>query len=323
MTHEKQFMKAIDLRGPGGPEQMVYGDMERPQPGPGQVLIRVRAAGVNRPDLLQRRGHYPPPPGASPVLGLEVAGIIEETGEAVCALLEGGGYAEYAVAARAQCLPLPKGLSFEEAAALPECVFTVWNNVFIRGGFQSGETVLVHGGASGIGTTAIQMIRAFGGHVLVTCGSAEKAQACLKLGANLAINYKTQDFVAETLDYTQGRGVDLVLDMVGGDYVPRNLSCLATDGRHVSIAFLNGKDARISVQEIMQKRLVLTGSTLRPRPAAEKAALAAGILEKVWPLVEKGEIRPLLHKTFALQDAAKAHAALESGDHTGKIVLKI
>lgn len=286
-----------------------------PEPKKDEVLIRVRAAGVNRPDLLQRIGKYPPPPGITDIPGLEVAGEIIGTEEKVCALIAGGGYAEYVTAPRDQCLPIPAGLSMIEAAALPETVFTVWNNVFIRGALKPGETILIHGGSSGIGTTAIQMARAHGATVIVTAGSDEKCAACLALGADRAINYKTHDFVAEA------GPVDVVLDMVGGDYVPRNLQCLSLDGRHISIASMNGAKAEIDIRTIMQKRIIMTGSTLRPRPVAEKAELARGILETVWPWVADGKLKPLIHATFPLAQAQAAHELLESGTIAGKIVL--
>ncbi len=289
-----------------------------PAPGPGEVLIRVAAAGVNRPDILQRQGKYPPPPGVTDIPGLEVAGIRADTGEAVCALIAGGGYAEYVAAPEGQCLPVPKGLDMVQAAALPETVFTVWNNLFLRGGLKSGETVLIHGGASGIGTTAIQMAKAFGANVIVTAGSDEKCAACRELGADEAINYKTRDFAALCKDR-----VDVVLDMIGGPYIPRNMEVLKNDGRHVSIAVQGGSKAEIHIPTLMQKRLILTGSTLRPRPVAEKTALARDIQKHVWPLIEAGKIQPVIFKTFALSDAAAAHAALENGDHIGKIVLKV
>lgn len=316
-------MKSIEIRKPGGAEELILTDTPKPIPKTGEVLIKVKAAGVNRPDILQREGRYPPPHGASEVLGLEVAGIIEETGEVVCALLEGGGYAEYATVAQSQCLPIPKGLSFEEAAALPECVFTVWNNVFVIGKHQTGETVLVHGGSSGIGTTAIQMIKAFGGQVIVTCGSNEKCRACLDLGADYAINYKQEAFSEKVLEFTQDKGVQLLLDMVGGDYLRRNIECLSEGGRHVSIAFLGGAKSEIIVPQIMKKRLTLTGSTLRPRSRKEKGKLAQEIKNKTWPKIEEGLIRPVIFKTFPLKEAADAHRALEKGDHIGKIVLTI
>jgi NADPH2:quinone reductase len=298
---------------------------ERPIPVPkqGEVLIKVQAAGVNRPDILQRMGKYPPPSGASDLPGLEVAGIREDTGEAVCALLPGGGYAEYAVAHEGQCLPIPKGLDMVQAAALPETFFTVWNNVFKRGQLKAGETILIHGGASGIGTTAIQMAKAFGARVAITAGAADKCGSCLKLGADLAINYKTQDF-AEEIEKAWGKdAIHVVLDMVGGSYVPKNIRLLATDGRHVSIATMESAKTDIDIRQIMQKRIILTGSTLRPRSVAEKTELAKDLKAKVWPFIEEGKITPVIFKTFSLQNADLAHQALEQGDHVGKVILTI
>lgn len=299
----------------------------RPVPADGEVLIEVAAAGLNRPDILQRLGKYPPPPGASDIPGLEVAGTVVESrsaswavGDKVCALLAGGGYAEYAVAPAGQCLPAPEGLTMVEAAALPETVFTVWNNVFVRGQLRAGETLLIHGGTSGIGTMAIQMAKAHGARVIITAGSDDKCEACRKLGADIAINYKTQDFAQAVKD---AGGADVVLDMVGGDYVPKNLDVLKDDGRHVSIAFIGGTKAEVDIIQIMRKRLVITGSTLRPRPVAEKAELAAGIRAHIWPQVNNGTIRPVIFRTFPLTAAAEAHQALEKGDHIGKIVLEI
>lgn len=312
-------MKAIEIKD----HELRPAERPVPVPGAGEVLIRVEAAGVNRPDILQRLGKYPPPPGVTDIPGLEVAGTIEGTGERVCALLPGGGYAQYAVAARALCLPVPETLTMIEAASLPEAVFTVWNNLFLRGALRAGETALIHGGASGIGTMATQMAKAFGARAIVTAGSDEKCAACRALGADAAINYRTQDFVAETLALTDGKGVDVVLDIIGGDYVARNMVALAPDGRHVSIAVQGGAKAEIPVFTMMQKRLTLTGSTLRPRPLTEKAALAAEIREQVWPLIAAGSIRPVLFKTFPLEDAALAHEALDAGDHVGKVVLKV
>lgn len=322
----QQVMKAIEIKSFGPPEGLQVGKRYRPVPMDGEVLIKVHAAGVNRPDILQRLGKYPPPPGISDIPGLEVAGEIAESksadwkrGDKVCALLAGGGYAEYAVAPAGQCLPVPKGLDMVEAAALPETFFTVWNNVFVRGKLKEGEKILIHGGASGIGTTAIQMAKAFGAVVFVTAGTDEKCAACLRLGANAAINYKTSDFVALIGE----NKVDLVLDMIGGAYIPRNMKVLALDGRHVSIAVQSGSKTEIEVPMMMQKRLILTGSTLRPRPVAEKAELARGLHEHVWPMIEAGKIKPVIFKTFPLDQAAQAHAALENGDHFGKIVLKL
>jgi len=323
-------MTAVEIAQPGGPE--VLRPVTRPTPALGSrdVLIAVAAAGVNRPDLMQRQGRYAPPPGASDIPGLEVAGRVVargkdveewQEGDAVCALVAGGGYAEYCAAPAPQCLPVPKGLDFVQAAALPETVFTVWTNVFERGRLSAGETLLVHGGASGIGTTAIQMARARGVRVFATAGTREKCAACEKLGAERAIDYAREDFVAVVAELTAGRGVDVVLDMVGGDYLPRNLASLATDGRLVQIAFLKGPRAEIDLMTVMHRRLTLTGSTLRPRSIEEKGQIARAVRENVWPLIEKGDVRPVLHATFPLAAAAEAHRALEAGTHVGKIVL--
>ena len=315
----QQTMAAIEIR-----DGRLY-PASRPVPVPaaGEVLIRVAAAGVNRPDILQRTGKYPPPSGVTDIPGLEVAGTVAASndpawspGQAVCALLAGGGYAEYAAAPGGQCLPVPANYSMTEAAALPETAFTVWNNVFVRGALKAGETLLVHGGASGIGTTAIQMAKAHGARVIVTAGSDEKCAACLKLGADMAVNYRTQDFQAVI-----GGGVDVVLDMVGGDYVPKNIALLNDGGRHVTIAFIGGAHAQVDMTQVMRKRLILTGSTLRPRPAAEKAELAAGLRRHFWPAIESGAIRPVIFRAFPLAAAQNAHEALEKGDHFGKIVL--
>lgn len=325
-------MVAIAIAAPGGPEMLRPETLAVPQPGPGQVLIRVAHAGVNRPDIIQRLGLYPPPPGASPIPGLEVAGYVVACGagvvdpmpgSAVAALVNGGGYAQYCLAQADHCLPVPPGLSLAEAAALPETLFTVWHNVFERAYACDGETILVHGGTSGIGTMAITLARLFGLTTIVTCGSAEKCARALKLGANHAIDYKTADFVAEVAAITQGRGVEIVLDMVAGAYVPRNLQCLAPDGRHVTIAVQGGMRAEINMADVMVRRLVLTGSTLRPRTNAFKAALAAEIREIVWPLADEGRLRPIMDTSFALADAAAAHARMESGGHVGKIVLNV
>ena len=325
-------MQAIDPAEAGGPEVLVPVERPVPQPGPGEVLIRVAAAGVNRPDVLQRQGKYPPPPGAPSILGLEVAGEVVALGEAadaallgtnVCALIAGGGYAEYCAAPAAQCLPVPETLSLTEAAAIPETLFTVWHNVFQRGGAKAGETLLVHGGTSGIGTMAISLAKLFGLTVIVTAGSEEKRAQALGFGADHAINYRAQDFVAEVQRITGGRGCDVVLDMVGGDYVPRNLACLAADGRHVSIAVLGGAKAKFFIPLVMQKRLTLTGSTLRAREAAFKAALTAELHEKVWPFVRDGSLRPVIDSTFSLADAAMAQARMDGGEHAGKIVLEL
>ncbi|MFQ5533599.1 MAG: NAD(P)H-quinone oxidoreductase [Sphingomonadales bacterium] len=303
-----------------------------PAPGEGEILIKVSAAGVNRPDVFQRQGFYPPPPGAPDTPGLEVAGEVVavgpgsgqwRTGDAVCALVAGGGYASYCVAPALQALPAPKGLSMVQAAALPETFFTVWNNVFGRGQLQPGETLLVHGGSSGIGTSAIMMAQALGAQVYATAGSAEKCQACEKLGARLAINYKEQDFVAAIKEQTAGAGVDVILDMVGGAYFQRNIDCLAFDGRLVNIAFLEGSVAEVDFRKVMFKRLTLTGSTLRARPVREKAAIAQALLETVWPLIESGRISPIIDSTFPLAQAAQAHKRIESSEHIGKIVLTV
>ncbi len=313
-------MKAIEIT---EDNRLRLTERPMPVPGPDEVLIKVQAAGVNRPDILQRMGKYPPPQGASDLPGLEVTGIREDTGEAVCALLSGGGYAEYAVAPKGQCLPVPKGLDMIQAAALPEAVFTVWNNIFKRGQLKKGETILIHGGASGIGTTAIQMAKAFGARVAVTAGKDDKCEACIKLGADLAINYKTQDF-AEEIEKAWGKdAVHVVLDMVGGSYVPKNIRLLATDGRHVSIATMESAKTDIDIRQIMQKRIILTGSTLRPRSVAEKTELAEGLKDQVWPLIETGMVKPVIFKAFSLEGAQKAHETLEKGDHFGKIVLAI
>jgi NADPH:quinone reductase len=327
MPDETQhLMNAIEIKDFGPPDGLKSVTRPLPIPADGEVLIRVHAAGLNRPDILQRLGKYPPPPGASDVPGLEVAGEIAEskspewkTGDKVCALLAGGGYAEYAAAPAGQCLPVPKGLTMIEAAALPETFFTVWNNLFMRGKLQAGETVLIHGGASGIGTTAIQMAKAFGARVIVTAGSEEKCEACRAIGADVAHNYKAQDFVIAIGE----NNVNVVLDMVGGDYVPRNMKVLAVDGRHVSIAVQGGGKAELDLVQMMQKRLILTGSTLRNRSVAEKTELARGLRGHVWPLIEQGKIKPVIFKTFPLEQAAQAHAALEAGNHVGKVVLTV
>jgi putative PIG3 family NAD(P)H quinone oxidoreductase len=306
--------------------------VERPRPLParGVVLIRVEAAGVNRPDVMQRQGKYPPPPGASDIPGLEVAGTIEEIGrevttwqrgERVCALVTGGGYAEHCVAPAPQCLPIPSRLDAVHAAAIPETFFTVWTNVFERGRLAPGETLLVHGGSSGIGTTAIQLARALGSRVIATAGSAEKCAACERLGAVRAVNYREQDFVAAARAATGGRGVDVILDMVGGDYLPRNLDALAPDGRLVQIATLAGAKATIDLLTVMQKRIVVTGSTLRGRSVAEKGSIADALRTRVWPLIDRGDVTPVVFATFPLRDAAAAHRVLESGAHIGKLVL--
>ena len=323
-------MTAIVISEPGGPEVLRSETVKVPQPDPGEVLIRVAAAGVNRPDVIQRMGLYPVPPGASPLPGLEVSGTVVALGEGVepewigrkiCALTNGGGYAEFCVAPVAQCLPVPDGLTMAEAAALPETLFTVWGNLFNRGFAREGETVLVHGGTSGIGTTAIKLGKLFGLNVIVTCGSDQKCTAAKQIGADHAINYKTQDFVEELNKITDGQGVEIVLDMVAGDYVARNLQCLREDGRHVTIAVQGGLQATINMAQVMMKRLILTGSTLRPQSAARKALLADELHSYVWPDVEAGKLKPVMDESFPLADAARAHAHMEAGDHIGKIVL--
>jgi len=325
-------MRMIAARGAGGPEVLEVAQGPVPQPGAGEVLIKVAYAGVNRPDVMQRRGLYPPPPGASPIIGLEIAGRIVELGagvagfregEEVCALVAGGGYAEYCAAPAPQCLPVPRGLTLAEAAALPETFFTVWTNVFDRGRLAPGEAFLVHGGTSGIGTTAIQLARAFGARVFATAGSDEKCAFCKKLGAEAAINYKTEDFVEIARRLTGGRGVDVILDMVGGSYLPRNLRALAVEGRLVQIAFQDGSKIECDLLPIMVKRLTVTGSTLRPRSVAEKGAIAAALKERVWPLIKAGRVKPVLHQIFPLAEAAAAHRLMEGSAHIGKIVLAI
>ena len=325
-------MRAIEIVQPGGPE--VLQPCERPVPElkPGEVLIRVHAAGVNRPDVFQRLGQYPVPPGASDLPGLEVAGEIVDgdlgdsgfkKGDLVCALVQGGGYAEYCAAPLAQCLPVPQGLTALEAAALPETFFTVWSNVFQRGALGEGETLLVQGGSSGIGTTAIQLAKALGHRVFATAGSADKCRACEDLGAERAINYKTEDFAPIVKELTGGKGVDVVLDMVGGDYVAREVSCLADDGRIVIIALLGGAKANVDLGQVLRRRLTITGSTLRPRPVAFKAQIARELRERVWPLLAAGRIKPVIYKTFPLEAAAAAHTLMESSAHVGKIMLRV
>ena len=325
-------MRALDPESAGGPELLVPVERPVPRPGPGEVLIRVAAAGVNRPEIMQRQGKYPPPPGASSILGLELAGEVVATGDdsgtplmgsRVCALVTGGAQAEYAIAHVGHCLPVPDGLSLIEAAALPETLFTVWHNVFQRGRAKAGETLLVHGGTSGIGTMAISLCRLFGVTTIVTCGSAGKCAAALEWGASHAIDYRTADFVEEVARITGGAGCQAVLDMVGGDYLPRNLKCLAEDGRHVSIAVLGGPKASLFIPEIMARRLTVTGSTLRARPVAFKALVAEELRRVVWPFVESGALRPAMDQRFPLTDAAKAHARMDAGAHFGKIVLVV
>lgn len=325
-------MKHIAITEFGGPEVLRLVSGETPAPGPGQVLIKVAAAGINRPDVMQRQGKYPPPPGASDIPGLEIAGSVAAAGEGVawpsrgdevCALVAGGGYAELAVADAALCLPVPKGLSVLEAAALPETFFTVWSNLFDRAGLKAGESALIHGGSSGIGTTAIQLAKAFGATVFTTAGNEDKCRVCRELGADRAVNYNKEDFVAVCKDATAGRGVDVILDMVAGDYVNRNIEVAAAEGRYVFIAGLKGFSAQVSVRSIMLKRLQLTGSTLRPRPVAFKAAIAAALRQHVWPLLETGKIKPVIHAALPLREASAGHRMMEASEHIGKIMLRV
>ena len=319
--------------GKGGPADILKpAEGSVPQPQAGEVVIEVHYAGVNRPDVLQRSGSYPPPPGASPILGLEVAGRISavaanvtqwKVGDLVCALTPGGGYAEYCAVPAPHCLPIPKGLSLREAAALPENFYTVWTNVFTRGRLKAGETFLVHGGSSGIGLTAIQLAKAFGATVYTTVGSKEKAEFCKKMGADAAINYREQDFVAEVAQLTNKKGVDLTLDMVGGPYIEKNLKSLALEGRLVQIAFLQPSKVELDFLPIMIKRVTFTGSTLRPRTVAQKAEIAQDLLKQVWPLLESGQVKPVIHATFPLKDAKLAHQLMESSKHIGKIMLEV
>lgn len=325
-------MTAIDIVRPGGPEVLVPVERPTPTPGPGEVLVRVHAAGVNRPDVLQRQGGYAPPPGASDIPGLEIAGEVvacgtgvawPKSGDRVMALVAGGGYAEYCVAPAPQCLPVPANLSMTEAGGIPETFFTVWTNVFDRGRLAKGETFLVHGGASGIGTTAIQLAREFGARVFATAGTAEKCAACERLGAERVVNYREQDFAQALKDATQGQGIDVILDMVGGDYTARNVTLLRDEGRLVQIAFLKGSKVELDLNAVMRKRLTVTGSTLRPRSVAQKGAIADSLRQTVLPWLTSGRVRPLIHQTFKLKEAAAAHAALEADRHVGKIVLEL
>ena len=324
-------MICVEISSPGPPEVLRPIDRPDPSPGAGEVLIRVAAAGVNRPDVMQRQGHYPPPPGASDIPGLEVAGTIEavgvdagnwRVGDTVCALVAGGGYATKCVAPAVQCLPVPASLDFVSAAAIPETFFTVWTNVFERAGLKTGESLLVHGGASGIGTTAIQLAAARGSRVFATAGSPEKCRACEGLGAERAINYRSEDFVEVVRELTGGRGVDVVLDIVGGSYVNRDLAALAMDGRVVVIGFMEGEPtATVDLRRILGRRLTITGSALRPRSVKEKGDIADALLREVWPLIERGVVKPIVDRTFPLPEAAAAHRLMESGEHIGKIVL--
>lgn len=332
MSQLPERMLVCEIRAPGAPDVLVPAERPVPVPGPGEVLVKVAAAGVNRPDVFQRKGLYPPPPGASDILGLEVSGEVValgagvstlNVGDRICGLLAGGGYAEYAVIPALQCLPVPAGLSMIEAASLPETFFTVWSNVFDRGALKAGETFLVHGGSSGIGTTAIQLAAAMGATVYATAGTDEKCRACEALGATLAVNYKEQDFVEVFREATDGRGVDLILDMVAGSYLERNVTLAAVDGRIVIIAFLGGTRADMDWRPVMVKRLTITGSTLRPRPVKEKGEIAAALRKHVWPLLESGRIRPVISKVFPLEKACRAHTLMESSQHIGKIILEL
>lgn len=325
-------MRYIHISKYGGPEVMEINEGQVPDPGKGEVLIKVHAAGVNRPDVMQRQGLYPPPPGASPILGLEVAGEVMATGkdvsawsvmDRVCALTNGGGYAEYAAVPAGQCLPVPASLTLEEAAALPETFFTVWSNVFDRAKLQPSETFLVHGGSSGIGIAAIQMAKSLGSKVFTTAGSREKCAACQRVGADIAINYHQQDFVKVLKEVTDGKGVDVILDIVGGDYVARNLELAAKDGRVVSLSFINGSRVEIDMMHIMLKRLIVTGSTLRPRSAEAKASIAKKLRAQIWPLIESRKIKPLIAARFPLENAAESHILMESSKHIGKIILTV
>jgi putative PIG3 family NAD(P)H quinone oxidoreductase len=332
MTAIPTTMTVIGIKAPGGPEMLVPMERPVPQPGEGEILVKVAAAGVNRPDVMQRLGLYPPPVGVTDIPGLEIAGVVavcgagvtrRRAGEEVTALVSGGGYAPYCVAHETHALPLPAGIAAVEAAAIPETFFTVWHNVFERGGLKAGETLLVHGGSSGIGTTAIQLAKAFGARVIATAGSTEKCEACRRLGADVAVNYKSEDFVAATKSATGGAGAELILDMVGGDYIERNYEAAAVEGRIVQIAFQGSPRATVDFRRIMLKRLHHTGSTLRARSVPDKAAIAGAVERNVWPLIAAGKVRPVIDTKFALAEAAKAHARMESSVHIGKIVLVV
>ncbi|MBS9479188.1 NAD(P)H-quinone oxidoreductase [Ancylobacter radicis] len=332
MTDLPATMTAIGLPTPGGPEALVPEQRPVPMPGKGEILVKVAAAGVNRPDVMQRKGLYPPPPGAPDIPGLEISGEVVALGEGVsrfalgdkvCALVSGGGYAQYCVADEGSTLPVPKGLSMVEAAALPETFFTVWTNVFDLAGLKAGENFLVHGGTSGIGTTAIQLAKAFGATVFTTAGSAGKCEVCRSLGADVAIDYKTEDFVAVVKEKSGGKGAHVILDMVGGSYIARNYEAASPLGRIVQIAFMEGSKVQIDYMRLMLKRLSHMGSTLRSRPKAEKAAIAASLVEKVWPLIEAGTVRPVMDQTFPLEEASRAHARMETSAHIGKIMLSV
>jgi NADPH2:quinone reductase len=322
-------VRAVEIARPGGPEVLQSTDRPKPQPKPNEILVKVAAAGVNRPDVLQRMGHYPVPPDASDLPGLEIAGEVltagktYKVGDQICALVHGGGYAELCVVPEVQALPVPKGLTLVQAAALPETFFTVWSNVYDRAKLAPGESLLVQGGTSGIGVTAIQMAAATGNRVFATAGSDDKVAACVRLGAEKAFNYKTQDWSSEVVAATGGKGVNVILDMVGGDYVPRELKCLAEDGRLVFIAYLRGPKTEMNIDTVMRRRLTISGSTLRPRPVEFKGAIARSLREKIWPLIEAGRIKPEIYKTFPLEQAAEAHRLMESSQHIGKIVLTL
>jgi putative PIG3 family NAD(P)H quinone oxidoreductase len=332
MANLPATMEVIEIERPGGAEMLVSRTRPVPRPAAGEILIKVAASGLNRADVAQRRGHYPPPPGASEIPGMEVSGEVVAIGfgahgyllgDRVCALLSGGGYAQYAAAPAVQCLPIPPGLTAVEAASLPEACFTVWTNVFDRAGCKAGDRVLIHGGASGIGVTAIQLAKAFGAQVFATAGSFDRAHFCESLGAARGINHKLEDFVEIVRTLTEGHGADIILDMVGGDYVGRNIAAAAVDGRIVNIAFLHGARAEIDLSVVMRKRVILTGSTLRSRSVDEKAAIARSIVAKVWPLIAQGKFRTVIHQTFPLAQAADAHRLMESGEHQGKIILTV
>jgi NADPH2:quinone reductase len=331
MNSTSKTMKYIKIEEHGGPEVLTLDTMPVPEPGPGEVLICVAAAGVNRPDVMQRKGLYPPPPGATDVPGLEVSGTVVSKGEnvtepvvgdQVCALVVSGGYSEYCLAAAPLCLPIPGGILLDDAAGIPETFFTVWTNVFERGKLKSRESILVHGGSSGIGTTAIQLGKAFGATVYTTAGTAEKCEFCERLGADAAFNYREQDFSEEIKNLTDGKGVDVILDMVGGSYFPKNIGLLAVEGRLVQIALMNGSKAEVDFLSLLLKRVTLTGSTLRPRSVEQKTEIAQALRENVWPLLESGAVRPIIHQIFSLEQAAEAHRLMESSTHIGKILLK-
>lgn len=328
----EQTMKCVEIREPGGPDVLTMAERNVPVAGAGEILVKVASAGVNRPDVIQRKGLYPPPPGASDLLGLEISGEVVALGEGVtnvsvgdtvCVLTNGGGYAQYCVVPAEQCLPIPSGLTMEEAAAVPETFFTVWFNLYLQGGLRPGQTLLVQGGSSGIGTTAIQMATALGVTVFTTAGNDAKCQACRDLGASLAINYKDKDFVEVIKEATNGKGVDMILDMVGGDYISRHIKCLAKKGRLINIAYLQGSKAEVNFMSVMMKQLTITGSTLRQQPLAIKKQIAQQLRETVWPLIESGKVKPVLFKSFAMNEAAAAHELMESSQHIGKIVLNV